>query len=279
MKFPVVRADWLAPLAVAAVSAGMIFTQVGCGGGGGGGVSNTPPLTLAQYKAQMISIPAGTFQMGDDAGFGDETPVRSVTLSTFKMGRTEVTVGMWKEFCTATNRDMPFEPAFNEGWTKLDHPIVNISWEDAKAYADWAGLALPTEAQWEYAASSGEERKYPWGPAWDPTKCVYATEAGVGEETAVVGSKPAGNTKQGLTDMAGNVMEWCADWYEGYPETAETNPTGPATGDTKVYRGGAFANFWKSQFSDMFRTTSRGNLEPLSSFEDFGVRLVTRLAQ
>ena len=275
MKFSAVGGRWSAALAAGLLALPLLFTQAGCGGGGGG-VSNTPPLTLAQYKSQLVSIPAGTFTMGAEDGFGDETPTRSVTLSAFKMGRTEVTVGMYKEFCTATNREMPFEPMFNEGWAKLDHPMVNVSWEDAKAYADWADLALPTEAEWEYAATGGEGRKYPWGAAWDPAKVVYALESGVGEETAVVGSKPTGNSKHGLSDMAGNVMEWCADWYAGYPETAETNPTGPETGDTKIYRGGAFANFWKSQFSDMFRGASRGNLEPIATFEDFGFRLVSR---
>ena len=259
---------WFAPAALA-----LVIVSAGCGGGtGGSGGSQSVPRTLAQYKSQMVAVPAGTFTMGPEFEDDENPVVRSVTLSAFKMGRTEVTVAMWKEFCAATGREMPPYPMFNEEWVKEDHPIVNVTWDDAQAYADWAGLKLPTEAQWEYAASGGQDRRYPWGDVWDETKCVYVP-SGDGS-TAPVGSKPAGVSRFGLQDMAGNVMEWCRDYYDIYPEAAETDPTGPTEGFTRVYRGGAFSGFWRTSDSDMFRTTSRGSSNPGDLWDDFGFRLV-----
>jgi hypothetical protein len=147
----------------------------------------------------------------------------------FKMGRTEVTVAMWKEYCAATGKSMPVAP--NWGWID-SHPVVNVTWYDCKDYAGWAGLRLPTATEWELAASGGDGRTYPWGNNWDHTKCVNRRVV-KRMSTEPVGSIPAGDSPFGCSDMSGNASEWCADDF--YPG--------------KEYRGGSwydpeFFMFW-----------------------------------
>ncbi len=149
----------------------------------------------------------------------------------------------------ATGRIMPDPPT--GGW-KDEHPIVNVTWADAKSYADWAGVQLPTEAQWEKAARGMHGRRYVWGDDWPPSAAVgnladqfLSPVPGYKDghrDTAPVGSFRGGVSPYGCLDMVGNVWEWCADWYgKGYYGTGpDKNPTGPATGDSRVARGGSF---------------------------------------
>jgi formylglycine-generating enzyme required for sulfatase activity len=171
-----------------------------CGGGGTSNVSNTAPLTLAEYKTQM----------------------RSVGKS-LKMGRTEVTWSMWQEYCTATMKEMPKSP---RQYVIADvKPVVNVTWDDCNEYAIWAGLRLPTSAEWLLAATNGDGRNFPWGgygglrnnsyPGWDPGKVVRDVSR---PNTMNVGSKPSGNSPFGCSDMAGNVYEWTATGSEGFME-------------------------------------------------------------
>ncbi len=211
--------------------------------------------------AEMVLIPAGEFLMGTSEEqvaallkadpilpswiFTSETPQHKVYLDAYHMYKTEVTVAQYRKFCTATNRKMPTEP--NWKWQDT-HPIVNVNWSDAKAYADWAGVALPTEAQWEKAARGTDGRIYPWGNDWDSAKCaVNWSNSGAKnktEGTHSVGSFPMGASPYGAMDMAGNAWEFCADWYgvNYYKNAPVKNPTGPATGagETHVLRGGSW---------------------------------------
>jgi formylglycine-generating enzyme required for sulfatase activity len=169
-------------------------------------------------------------------------------------------VAQYRKFCEATKHAMPEEP----DWKWQDtHPIVNVSWNDAKAYADWAGAALPTEAQWEKAARGGDGRPFPWGFAWDATKCANGSNSGAGDTprgTHPVGSFPAGASPYGALDMAGNVWEWCADWYDAdyYKNAATKNPTGPDTGTGRVLRGGSWIDYLYDGF---VRTAHRDSLD------------------
>ncbi len=210
--------------------------------------SVTAPVTqLPKIKvnpkdsAEIIYIPAGDFLMGstdaDKDANDNEKPQRKVYLDAYYIYKTEVTVAQYRKFCAATVRKMPNAPAW--GW-KENHPVVNVSWNDAKAYADWAGVVLPTEAQWEKAARGTDGRIYPWGNDWDKKKC--ANYANSGEGTQPIGGFPMGASPYGVLDMAGNAWEWCGDRYgETYYKTAlAKNPTGPVTGNYRVLRGGSW---------------------------------------
>ncbi len=218
----------------------------------------------AKDGAEMVWIPPGEFSMGSRDGHADEKPVHQINLEGFWMYKNDVTVAQYRQFCTATGRAMPEAPEW--GWQD-DHPIVNVSWDDAAAYAHRAGAALPTEAEWEKAARGTDGRTYPWGNAWD-------AEAAMGQfgkgETAPVGSYPAGVSPYGCLDMAGNVWQWCADWYgkDYYTNSPSDNPTGPASGTMRVLRGGA----WYIALSAFFRTSNRYQYLPAYRFDNCGFR-------
>jgi formylglycine-generating enzyme required for sulfatase activity len=220
---------------------------------------------------EYVFVPAGTFQMGcvpqDSRCEDDEKPRHPVTLSRgFWIGKTEVTVGAYRRYANARGREMPPEPSFeeffsNKGWAKQDHPIVNVSWDEAKAFCEWSGGRLPTEAEWEYAARGGRESIYPWGdtelPVKDGVKQANVADKNTEKypgwtrftgyddghvETAPVGSFAANNL--GLHDMTGNVWEWSADWHQnGFSAASpQTDPKGPGSGRYKVARGGSWSN-------------------------------------
>ena len=214
------------------------------------------PSTNPNDGAAMVWVPGGTFTMGTTW----EPNAHQVTLTGYWIYEYEVTVAQYLLFCAATSRALPSFPsgyswAGKTGWTDAalqQHPIVNVKWSDAKAYADWAGVQLPTEAQWEYAARGAEGRNYPWGGpetmtdecnGWDETKCANGLNSmAVNISTWPVGSFPSGVSWCGAQDLAGNALEWCADWYGYYSSSPVTNPTGPGTGSNRVLRGGS----WKS---------------------------------
>jgi len=224
--------------------------------------------------ASMVWVPAGEFLMGrsdkEPGTYNDDTPQHPVTLDEYWIYQTPVTVAQFKRFCKDSGWKMPSPPS----WEWLDfHPIVNVSWEDADAYARWAGTDLPTEAEWEKAARSADARRYPWGNDWNTKKlhCSHVCEGDV-KMTAPVGSVPEGASPYGCLDMAGNVWEWCADWYapEYYQQTHTINPTGPTVGNTRILRGGC----WYSTDPASFRVTERRVGHPSSPRDGRGFRCV-----
>ena len=123
-----------------------------------------------------------------------------------------------------------------------EHPVVCVSWEDASAYCAWAGLALPTEAQWERGARGPENLLYPWGDTWDGNKCQsHHTNLST---TCPVWLYPQGASGFGTLNQSGNVWEWCQDWYDSeyYSNSPDRNPEGPTTGGLRVVRGGSMIN-------------------------------------
>jgi formylglycine-generating enzyme required for sulfatase activity len=187
--------------------------------------------------------------MGSSAGGADELPVHAVTVPTFEMLRTEITVSQYGECVTAGSCTEP-GTGTNANWNDPgyeDHPVNYIDWQQAVDFCTWAGGRLPSEAEWEYAArSGGQDITYPWGN--DAATCAYAVmnEGGWGcgmDRTWTVCSKPAGNTTQGLCDMAGNVWEWVQDWYHSdYTGAPIDGSAWEDSGSIRVIRGGSFGN-------------------------------------
>ncbi|MBI3922948.1 MAG: SUMF1/EgtB/PvdO family nonheme iron enzyme [Armatimonadetes bacterium] len=256
--------------------------------------------------AVMVWIPAGDFMMGKDesdldreiARYGwpkywkdsmlDETPKHRVSLDGFWMYQYEVTAGQYRKFCKATGHAAPPDPWWGR---QPDHPVVNVSWKDANAYSAWAGCYLPTEAQWEYAACGGEERVFPWGDEWDRKKCnsgwyhlrtvlttisqwmwefLFRQPRQEKPLTTRVGRFHKGVSPFGCEDMAGNVWEWCADWYDGnyYKNAPARNPQGPSSGDGRVLRGAS----WLSFDVYLFRCSIRDSLTPDAWLDLYGFR-------
>ncbi len=238
---------------------------------------------LRAYVESLCAIPAGTFQMGSSTGDSDEKPVHSVTLSAFRMGATPVTVAVWKEYCAATGTKLPNAP----DWGLLDdHPVVNLSWndimgEDGKgglcAWAsDVAGfrMTLPTEAQFEYASRGGQSGlEYPWGNSFDQSKlwCSVKIFGDAGKTAPVVRTSNIFRNAYGLTDMSGNVWQWCSDLYGPYSSSSQNDPSGPSsTSDNKrCVRGGA----WNYEIPGSFQCASRRGRDPDLAGSSFGFRL------
>lgn len=202
-----------------------------------------------------VWVPPGSFMMGSEEGRDNERPVHRVELDGFWMGKYEVTNAQYAGFCEGNGR--VFSPDRGHG---TDHPVVWVHWHIAKDYCDQYGLSLPTEAQWEYAAAGPESRTYPWGHEWDHEKLCWNGNRGPHGKTFPVGSFPDGASWCGALDMAGNVWEWCADWYsrEYYRLSPEHNPPGPETGSERVLRGGS----WSNDDENYFRCAYRHNNNP-----------------
>jgi len=212
---------------------------------------------------EMVFVPAGEFLMGSpesesDTG-EDEHPQRSVYVDAFWIDKTEVTVAQYRRFCQTTGRRMPDAP--NWGW-RDDHPMVNLTWFEAVAYAQWAGKRLPTEAEWEKAARGTDGWRFPWGYVYDFGRCVYNTTS-----TQPVGGHPEGMSPYGCLDMAGNVQEWCEDWYQGdyYRSGPLWDPKGPTSGQFRVMRGGSW---WGGRMG----CASRNHNPPDAGDDTFGFR-------
>jgi formylglycine-generating enzyme required for sulfatase activity len=231
----------------------------------------------------MIRIPAGEFWMGSPKGEGDsdEHPQHKVNLSEYYMDKCEVTNEQFERFVRAQGYVTDAERlgsgyVYDEDSSKWidkkgvswrtyysyatrNHPVVLVSWNDARAYCDWAGKRLPTESEWEKAARGTDARQYPWGNSvpGSSRNGNFADEAAKREfpnwtivsgyddgyaRTAPVGTYPAGASPYGCMDMAGNVWEWCNDWYDSeyYGRSASNNPTGPSSGSYRVCRGGSW---------------------------------------
>jgi formylglycine-generating enzyme required for sulfatase activity len=164
--------------------------------------------------------------MGSQDGLDDERPLHKVSMAGFSMQRHEVTNEEFRRF----------DPAHEFPAGQQRHPVANVSWYQAAAYAAWLGASLPTEAEWEYAARGAGGRDYPWPEgSVDETRAVYASRS-----TEPVGSRPRGRTPDGLDDIAGNVWEWCRDWYGPYTGQTVQDPLGPTKGAGRVLRGGSF---------------------------------------
>jgi formylglycine-generating enzyme required for sulfatase activity len=258
--------------------------------------------------ADRVLIPGGSFWMGaqrsqprkpgyDKEADRDENPVHRVTVSDFWIDRYSVTVRRFVRFVEAGPEGYLNERFWApEGWAwrqqegrnqpasweeQVRHPnrpVVGVSWYEADAYCSWLAHAtghtvrLPTEAQWEFAARGEEGRKYPWGDD-APTGLHANFEMRVQDPTSV-GIYPLGATPEGVEDLAGNVWEWCGDWYGPYSADERTDPTGPPEGQSRLLRGGGF-----SFDPEYLRAACRLNRTPENVYALVGFRCVVVRAQ
>jgi len=191
---------------------------------------------------EMILIPAGKLRMGTNSpGRVDENPEHQVSIRAFYIDTYEVTNLQYKEFIEATGHRAPAHwrnRTFPEA-RRSNHPVVNVSWDDACIYAEWVGKRLPTEAEWERAALGDGRDEYPWGKS---TLTEASNYDNVDGKTTEVDKFPRGKSTFGVWDMCGNVGEWVADWYDSkfYEISPEDDPTGGETGFQRVFRGGAY---------------------------------------
>ena len=241
----------------------------------------------------MVNVPAGEFLMGSkddpDADY-NEHPQHTVYVSEFWIDKTEVTNAQYRKCvetgtCRAPTTCSWGEPTYSDS-SKADHPVVCVSWQDAKAYCEWAGKRFPTEAEWEKAARGTDGRKYPWGEVFDCQRGNFDDETEVdgyvvpgGEgcdgyvRTAPVGSFASGASPYGVLDMAGNVWEWCQDWYDGdyYASSPQRDPQGSSSGTSRAVRGGS----WGGN-EGLVRAAFRGSERPGGRYDDLGFRCVSQ---
>ncbi len=235
---------------------------------------------MARYAERLCEASSGALAVAtcQPAAFRDEQPAHTVSLDAFWLDRTEVTNSQYQRCVEAGACDPPAlsssfsrpkyfgEPAF------AAYPVVNLTWQMASKYCAWAGARLPTEAEWEYAARGPENRIFAWGNDFDRTKLNYCdascpllsdkTYDDGYPDSAPVGSFPAGASWVHALDLTGNVREWVADWLGKYPSESSANPAGPASGDLKITRGGA----WYDTPDDV-RAANRGG-ESLEYYRD-----------
>ncbi|MFQ5645702.1 MAG: SUMF1/EgtB/PvdO family nonheme iron enzyme [bacterium] len=243
----------------------------------------------------MVLVPAGLFTMGSKKGKRNEQPAHPIFLDSYYIDKYEVTNSEFREFVRATGYRTDAERR-GYGWVYLvswekrpeadwrhpfgprstienqdDLPVVQVSWNDARSYAQWAGKRLPTEAQWEKAAKGTGFRVWPWGNIFGRKKANTAGEADRFSQLAPAGSFSRTKSVYGTFDQAGNVWEWCSDWYfpDYYRSSPYANPQGPASGREKIMRGGS----WREREINA-RVSVRQKGRPRGATNDTGFRCV-----
>ena len=255
---------------------------------------------------KFVLIPTDTANIGNDQSLVEFQPAHDVLTSAYYAGVTEITNIQYKLFADATGRSYPSDPVADYFVNHPDYPVVNVSWHDAAEYCNWLserfgytpcynttdwsctysndGFRLPTEAEWERAARGRlEGASYPWGEDFIADRANYSGYTGDLDNLKIEfatgrGPMPVASfdsTGFGLFDMAGNVAEWCNDWYnrDYYAVSPFLNPTGPGTGYDKVKRGGDWNN--SSEYLRCFHRTPK---EPASLVRgnEVGFRIVRR---
>ncbi len=222
--------------------------------------------SASQGTLKEILIPAGPFTMGSDYGFPDEQPVHQVTLEAFYIDTFEVTNARYAECVAAGVCKLPIGP---DSVTRSNYygsagfgnyPVIAVSWNQANAFCQWRSARLPSEAEWERAARGSKPQSYPWGEGIDQSRANYNSFVG---DTSPVGSYESGKSPEGVYDLAGNVSEWVADWYDVYP--GGDSRSGSGFGKIyRVMRGGSWQDL-----ADSVCTTARSWDVP--DFESYNV--------
>jgi formylglycine-generating enzyme required for sulfatase activity len=232
--------------------------------------SSEHKVEISVLKIPAVLVKGGTFQMGaiDESCSDDTRPAHSVMLTDFYISATEVTIGQYKSYCRQTGKAMPEQ----EAGTDNSYPIAFITWYEADEFCKWVGGWLPSEAQWEYAARGGGMNiKYPHGNTLDHSLANYSGTGKTDKWKRVAPVAKFSANHLGLYDMAGNLYEWCQDYYRSdyYQSSGKINPIGPATGMFKTIRGGSWYHG-----EEAARTTSRYRYMPVARLSFVGFRVV-----
>ena len=278
--------QWILIAVICVVGIAAVFMAYDAGTKKGVVTSSTNTESAANATLEnMILIPVGEFIMGSDDvdasgksqefGFNEplylnEHPQRTISLDAFYIDKYEVTNGEFKQFLRNLGKysEMQINDLVERLQMQQDNlPARNITWFKADEYCRFVGKRLPTEAEWEKAARGNDGREYPWGNEWN----ADFVNAGQGEsDLTPVGSFENGKSAYGLYDMAGNVMEWTADWYEPYPGAEYQSPNYGKK--RRVVRGGSWGGVGHYVIPHYFRVAYRFNFPPDQAFNDVGFR-------
>jgi serine/threonine-protein kinase len=226
--------------------------------------ANSPAPERATQQIQWIDIPAGSFSMGcvdgDPDCYDDERPKHSVAVGRIRVMASEVKTYDYETFASTTGNVVPAQPpeSLKTG------PLVNVTWDEARAFCAWAGGRLPTEAEWEYAARAGTSTRYWWGDAWDASRAT-----GGASSLPIPGGLLAHRNPWGLYDTLGNVYEWTSTLYRDYPYAARDGREHPQLTGRRVLRGGSWSNS-----PGIIRASIRYPFDPTNRSESVGFRCV-----
>lgn len=229
-------------------------------------------------EPETVLIPEGEFTIGSEEGRSNERPLHPVVLPAYRIGRYPVTNRGYQAFIQDTGHASPYrwkDDRYSEG--KGDHPVDSVSWHDAVAYCHWLSdqtgksYRLPSEAEWEKAASWGPQaknkRRYPWGDEFDSKRCNTA-ESEIGVTTPVRMYSPQGDSAYGVADMAGNVWEWCSTLYRDYPYNPQDGREDLEAKADRVLRGGSWLYFQR-----FARSAYRHRNSPVNRYYHAGFRV------
>ncbi len=228
---------------------------------------NSGKFTVNGVSFEMVRVEGGTFRMGttseqEDDAYSDEKPVHSVTLSSYYIGKTEVTQALWQAV-------MGSNPSDFEG---DDLPVECVSWDDCQEFIQklnsltGRNFRLPTEAEWEFACRGGNNsRGYKYSGSNNLGSVAWYDDNSGGQTHPVATKAP---NELGIYDMSGNVWEWCSDWYADYTSYSQTDPTGPQSGSRRVIRGGCWINYARG-----CRSSNRNGNYPTRRNLNLGLRL------
>ncbi len=245
---------------------------------------------------EMVKVKGGHFQMGcteeQNKCRGDEKPVHRVILDDYTISRYEITNAQYAVFLNEAGVDRDGREGrtalihidnkfcqiryqdgrFRANPAKARHPVVEVTWNGAQAFCQWAGGSLPTEAEWEYAARGGAKARATRYSGSNHPDSVAWYDDNAGGHTHQVGEKKP--NELGIYDMSGNVWEWCFDWYSPYTGQTRKNPKGPRRGENVVVRGGSWL-----YYDSFCRVSNRASSAPSYAFNNYGFRLVRTQSQ